>query len=984
MGPINLTYSSNFHFKGPWHSKVASISAISSARNNSLSKWESERILNTGMLFALTVTSLLTGPWLAQATLVDSSHLTPSPPLLRTQLPSITHEFNDLLWKRQQTPQTRITTATQPQLALMWPSAATWSSLSQPIQLIANCPPISTGFVAIAISTILAFNDQLNVVTVFILLSAIFTFIAGILELANLISTEASPNGKSPNTAIATAAFLAGGALFKYIYLFFRFEPAMSNRASLVSRQDIIPPTSSSLWATPSWDGLGPYAKVLKILVLMIILIVTILDTVWKIGIVSAPLNFLQFLRASAAFQMLLLLVLTTKSVYTVLMFKSLIVSSTVKELGPVLIGNGVGFALQIMDLEITAFSETPLGRYMTLIQVYFYIIDAAIHCARSESIRRSDLQIKQIPTSDTKGIFALPTGSSFEALESMDEIRNERLISLVADSPTAPVFKSLPDAPVLPGISTLTQLNTDRNTSNLQGALDIFQRDGLISPRTRVTREVSITIASPIAPSPQTQEDSLHTSDTSSVFGDRERLSQPDYAFYSTLDDPQKPIIYDRNSNLNYNASEARFSFLSMADDQGSKVMDDLGPLNSIPASTIFSKYYMGEYDEEIPPPLPTFRMVDGHEGNPEFQVEVRADSLGPLPSSSFPLFPHQAAQPALRSLDLSSILTASALYSSLPSSSFSSIFHQDGLNRLSWGNRSSVFVELPVPLHLKESDTISSVVFDTREEGGFNAPTDSVALQPDISNLDAEPIEPQEPVQLTTPLTISKSGGNSIQPSSANFQLTPITRQPAEEQIINDQPEEIEPRFGRQGGSQIDVTSFIGGLTTMEDASRNESFDPPQFPQSPRRDTFQNSSFENYEMRNSGEIETPLTRNSSQSRLSRTSTMFTASPTSSIQIIDLMGHPIMREPQSLSNSLPSVTQSLTNQNEHITLEGNEEAIEELQTGFSPTFQIDHDLLAILPTHLSNSSLFQNTEIFEHPRPAPVPRIESSEDSLL
>ncbi|KAH9825100.1 hypothetical protein DFH28DRAFT_1077524 [Melampsora americana] len=954
--------------------------------NNPLSKWESETIPSfslitsfIGMLFALTVTSLLTGS-LAQATLVDLSLLSP-PTLLRAQLPSITHEFNDLLWKRQQSPLIRTTTATQPQLALGWPSVATWSSLSQPIQLIANCPPISTGFVAIAIFTILAFSDQLNVVAVFILLSAVFSFLAGILELVNLISTEASPNGKTRTTAIATAAFFVGGTLFKYVYLFFRLEPAMSNRTSLSSRQDVIPPTPP-IWAAPSWDGLGSFAKVLKIFVFMLILTVTVLETVWKIGIISSPFNFLQFLRASATLQM-------------VLLSSALDVSSTVKELGPVLIGNGVGFASQIMDLEITAFSETPLGRYMILIQVYFYIIDAAIHCARSETNQRSDLQITQIPNANTKGIFALPTGSSFAALGSMDEARNAQLISLAADSPTAPAFKSLRGAPVLPEISTLTQLSIDRNSFNLQDNYQgILPGDSPLSPRTRLSRDVYITIPPPITQPSQHQEKSRHTSDTATVFDAAERPSEPDLVFITTLDNPHNPMISTRNSNLNYNGSEVRSSFLSRPDHRGSKVMDDLGPLNSIPASTIFSKYYMGAYDDDIPPPLPTSYMINGHEERSESQINAIADLSGPLPSSTLPLFPHQAAKPALRSSDLSSVPSASADYSGLPSSSFSSIIHHDGPDRSSWGDNSSFFVGLPAPLHLKESDTISSAVFDTREERGVNAPPNFVASQPNILNVGASSMKPQEPINFTTPLGISTSGGKTLRPSDGNLKLTSITRQPVVERLMINDPEEIKPRFGRQGGSQIDVTSFIGDLTAMEDASRNRLLDFPDFPQSPRRDMFRNPSLlgtlyspclpqAKSPRRNSVEVEIPLAGNPSQSRLSGSSTIFTASPTSSIQIIDLMGHPILRDLQSSPNHLSS-TKTSEDPNDFVTLEGSEEEIEELQAIYSPSYNINPDILATLPTHLSNSSLFQTTEIFENPRPAPVPSKQNTSEEFI
>lgn len=63
-----------------------------------------------------------------------------TPAFIRTQSPSTTSGFVPIrdFWKRQQTAQLTGTVAKEPQLALNWPLLSTWSSLSEPIQLIAN------------------------------------------------------------------------------------------------------------------------------------------------------------------------------------------------------------------------------------------------------------------------------------------------------------------------------------------------------------------------------------------------------------------------------------------------------------------------------------------------------------------------------------------------------------------------------------------------------------------------------------------------------------------------------------------------------------------------------------------------------------------------------------------------------------------------------------------------------------------------------
>lgn len=63
---------------------------------------------------------------------------------------------------------------------------------------------------------------------------------------------------------------------------------------------------------------------------------------------------------------------LTTKNVYLVSQSEasSRADFSTTKAIGPVTVGNGIGFATQVLSLEISAFVDTPMGRFLNLMQV--------------------------------------------------------------------------------------------------------------------------------------------------------------------------------------------------------------------------------------------------------------------------------------------------------------------------------------------------------------------------------------------------------------------------------------------------------------------------------------------------------------------------------------------------------------------------------------------------------------------------------------
>lgn len=67
-------------------------------------------------------------------------------------------------------------------------------------------PLISAGFVAIALATTLTFNDQIDVISLLVISSALFSFMAGIIELLNIIKTENSPVGRNSGASIATGA----------------------------------------------------------------------------------------------------------------------------------------------------------------------------------------------------------------------------------------------------------------------------------------------------------------------------------------------------------------------------------------------------------------------------------------------------------------------------------------------------------------------------------------------------------------------------------------------------------------------------------------------------------------------------------------------------------------------------------------------------------------------------------------------------------
>ncbi|KAG0150182.1 hypothetical protein CROQUDRAFT_713498 [Cronartium quercuum f. sp. fusiforme G11] len=862
------------------------------------------------MRFTLTLSGfrLVTITWLVQVSLGDSSFSFTSPNLARTQWP-YNHDSHDLtplgeIWKRQQVNQLPITTAKQPQIALNWPRISTWSSLSLPIQLIANSPLTSTGLIAISIATILAFNDQLNFFTVFILLSAFLSFVGGILELLNLINTETSLAGKTPSISFATAIFLGGGILFKYLFLFFRFERPMSSRASIKSLRDIIPPNSTSIWKTPNWDQVGPYGKLVKIFVLILTISIAVLETAWNIGILSSINRFQLVSRASAVLQMLLLILLSVKTVYFSLKSKSVSheAFSTIKRIGPVLVGNSIGLATQILALEITALVETPLGRFLNLIQVYFYIIDAAIHCCRSEPIRQSVNQV----------------------MRSLDP---EKGLGF-SQSAFPPAFKSLSDEPVLSELSTLgysrrTIISPESSEHakewshahpNQRAAEPNLNYDDAHDHHIvqRATNPISLTPPVPNSIHPTLRR--LNSLEPESALDSAEtaKSASEDYLQPSAINLTQpnegsmSPIL------VNHPATSRRAK-------RRSNGVSELGPTISLQPSTLYSQYYTGAYDSNIPPPPPAPHNLlksqadQAVERTPSAPIIAEPIGLfGPPPQISLPPTPLKAQSVSGISANDDRDVEFYDNTSSILSSSFS-------LSRIvlmeEIGSSTSVVNPYPISDNftvnpylpdqeehpLASSKSLEDLNLITPQHQSLSSQEySSHALSDDLGHLI---LEADAALHAISDQTLLRS-------SATDFELIP----PQNPSVLQRDRVDSRVRPDTQSsrhflGSNIDVTSFIGGLTFLPISEEDQSGSAEA--------NLDNLRLDEPEASHMGEGSSSATEDligiptitfelgkiyqfeneDQEGYVASSSTVFTSSPTASLQIIDSHGLPIIRD---------------------------------------------------------------------------------------
>lgn len=231
---------------------------------------------------------------------------------------------------------------------------------------------------------------------------------------------------------------------------------------------------------------------------------------------------------------------------------------------------------------------------------------------------------------------------------------------------------------------------------------------------------------------------------------------------------------------------------------------------------------------------------------------------------------------------------------------------------------------------------------------------------------------------------------------PSRVNSQITTSSKLSASSH--NDAEYFDEALSGRCLDRNIDVTSFIGRLTYPTAEQDEELLEPPQnnpstasSNQSPRYDTLS--------FREPGSpilLSTPNHTNGTNQRESVDEFMletlaytreeldnlsvFTLSPTTSLQIIDSRGHPILRSfpppPQPLvlpaRQDYMEMLEETTFSNNFVPTSPREDQIITLQDPLRPGSPIR----LVLPRTISASSLFDSTTAFQNPREAPKPKL--------
>lgn len=120
----------------------------------------------------------------------------------------------------------------------------------------------------------------------------------------NSYVSESQPLIPQCGTKLDLRVSLSSAILLKYMFLFLRLDSPTSNRTSFASNISV---NRSAILKAPSWDALGAYARITKLMVLLLIITSTILELAWQVGILTNPQGFQRTLKASASLQMLLL-----------------------------------------------------------------------------------------------------------------------------------------------------------------------------------------------------------------------------------------------------------------------------------------------------------------------------------------------------------------------------------------------------------------------------------------------------------------------------------------------------------------------------------------------------------------------------------------------------------------------------------------------------------------------------------------------------
>ncbi|KAH8916715.1 hypothetical protein BT69DRAFT_1302507 [Atractiella rhizophila] len=277
------------------------------------------------------------------------------------------------------------------------PFGVRWSNSLMIEQLVADIPLISIGILGLGVGTVWIGLARLNRPLLYILLSTLFSLFGGIIDLGNLLYSQGTSTIRLSSLSITTTLFLAGTTVFRLLYLYRRATQAAVLEKKIIiktgleqqsvmrrlSRWSFRPREGEVVLHSASWERFGITGSMIKFTMLAVVVAVGVLEALWRIGFLTDVNKFAVVNRASHGLQIAYLAIFTIKIVESTYTVDHKPRWENYRDAFPVLFGNVIGVANAVPNFPILGFSETPVGRFLSVVQTYIYLIDLVISDVR-------------------------------------------------------------------------------------------------------------------------------------------------------------------------------------------------------------------------------------------------------------------------------------------------------------------------------------------------------------------------------------------------------------------------------------------------------------------------------------------------------------------------------------------------------------------------------------------------------------------------
>ncbi|EPQ60820.1 hypothetical protein GLOTRDRAFT_113349 [Gloeophyllum trabeum ATCC 11539] len=251
--------------------------------------------------------------------------------------------------------------------------------------VLAEIPLFSVGLLALAVVTFLAVLRRLKVLVSYLVAAALLGFLAVILDLVNLLNTTVSKKlnikadlQAAASTIVAREIFfaLSIGARFIFFWAFVAERPRGEGSTDSINeakRPNFIHMNSGLTLHSGSWDRWGVIGMILKWGLLGLSVSIPILQMIWRI--VTAMATFGPVYDADGTLQIVGSALFVLKLLLNAWLSPDEVRWRVLCHYLVVIVALGINLALGAANLLCFAFSETVLGRFLQAVELYILFL---------------------------------------------------------------------------------------------------------------------------------------------------------------------------------------------------------------------------------------------------------------------------------------------------------------------------------------------------------------------------------------------------------------------------------------------------------------------------------------------------------------------------------------------------------------------------------------------------------------------------------